>query len=775
MYLYQYAWRFKKQKDKTNTCFAINYSGDSSHQQKNSDTTTYACITIIPAGSANLTIAITSGDAEHQLNESIVVNGTLGWTADTAPTADKLKFILQKDPTTSTNAECNITSTLTSPQNIANFNCTYKPVSGDAQNYTKFFIRYTGDNIYAYTSQELKSLKINQIVPTINASINPNTVKLNDIITIQGSVSSLITGFPLSPSQDDAIYFYLNENQITTCRTYTFNPDGTFSCTYQITKDDLPETGTKPLNFSVKFIGNKNYKTSDKISAGAATGCPTQTPQVLSNENVKINPDGSITLINDINPQTSGFSLQIANICPTTVCNDIKIQVKNNSGFIKKDALFLPGDKQPQYTCTKQNATDGTTTITLLSATPPAGFRPWIDNFYIIIHGYNTPFNVSVTTPVDPSTIQLLTRATPMFLNPSFPGCGWKGTVLQRVYDCSKKVKNYSVYIDPKLNTYESSVNPDGTSNYYTLFNPSANPPPNPDDYWFLAACPSGAGGNIPQEQCHWLTPVIQDNNPAFDTTPGGVPTFQPQMLTGYQKRILFGGQLSSQFTWQEANGVEFDSSIQNYANDTSNPGTTPTNGSKQPTNHPVCVAIPGDTLFGGKNFSPYDASIRDIIASASGAAVNWQIPSYPMLILLSGGTPTAQTFVTNWIGYTVTHPIQQKCVTNQNNRPECNNSKDTNSLQGFGAINVPGFIDSFFADIKQIPPKDFFLLSSSGSADYPGLNNIWVYSVFSLDHSMSPYGEPLYGGSMNDIDMRTSKTFFGSLYQIRCVSLSWY
>lgn len=751
-----------------NRCFRISYPEDNTHKAGSSDTQNdYACIKIIPPGHGQVNIDITNGDKQYTLTDKITISGRITHGEKTPLNQDKLKLYLYLNNTDDAHesAPCTITDD--------QFQCNYTPQSGDFTKYNKkFSMVYMGDNIYEKTEKNLQSVKINQIIPTMTSSIDPKAtiVKLGDKIQITGNIQGLVPNFPLSPGNKDNIYFYLNGNRITTCNAYSFTEKGEFSCEYLITANDLIERGTKPLDFSVQFIGGENYQTTPgQTASGSDTGCPTGNIEIISNANVSAN-GFAITLTNDTHAQENGFILEFSNVCPNITCEQVKIiSPEFDSGLIKKNMVFLPNEKQAQYTCAIKQAQDGTNIVTLASAQPlQEGFRPWVDKFNITI-GDNPKFETSVQTP-DISDKQLLTRSTPMYLNQNFNGCGLKGTVLQRVFDCSKKVKNYAVRVDQIFDTHDAQPNADGTSSFYTLFDPNNQPlQDTADTFWFLVACPAGNGGKVLQQQCHWLTPVIQDDNPAFDQSSEGAPTFQAHMLTGYQKRMLLSGRLLSTFSWPEANGNAFDVKKESYIANETNPGTTPALARDPLINPTVCTAKTGESLFGGKAFAQNDANIRDMVSTSSGTSVTWQIPSYPMLVLLSGGTPVVASVSTS---FGVQHKIVKGCVDQEKYRPYCNISNLSDAKQaGFGAINVPGFIDSSSNLAK--PESDFFLISSS--SDETSYSMAWAYQIFDYRSAIDfTNSNDVKGGIIKTSSIMVDQ-YNPQKMQVRCVGLSWY
>lgn len=508
------------------------------------------------------------------------------------------------------------------------------------------------------------------------------------------------------------------------------------------------------------------------------------TPILTPADNLKIS-NQKIQFFHNENSEKNGFSLKFINT-GTLTCHDVVIIIKEAYGLIPQDAIFLPYpfSSMPQYTCVKKDS------VIALSSAPPLaeGFRPWVDNFDIMLG--STRFSATTITSV--SFKQLLVRSAQnaMVLDSGFKGCGLHGTILQRIYDCSKKIINYATYVDPKNTSSDSAItNADGLSDYYTQFqNPKID---NPDLFWFVVACPSANGTEISQQTCAWLTPVVPHDNPAFDTnvTEASVPTFQFAMLKGYQPRLLFSGKMTNDgqgYGFIQANGFlystepevyiphygfSYKTSNEVYALHSSNPGTAPSHGQPTHTSPSVCTANVGENLqtysyyrtFGTGIFPASDGQIRDVISKTSGASVDWQIPSYPMYNVLAGGTPTMGKGDPLYFPHAacISKNGLEFDASERNNflgRPYCNtpavdDSHETQINFGFSAINVPSFA------MTHTPAKFEPFLEELWSSSSLGDKYAWAFMGLSQNAAGG-----FVGGEVHFYPLA-----------VRCVSLEWY
>lgn len=492
---------------------------------------------------------------------------------------------------------------------------------------------------------------------------------------------------------------------------------------------------------------------------------PAILPITFAGNNTVLVSDNFVTLLYNEDSNLNGFSLIFQDVGDLE-CDSVSLTTTTPYGFVPKNEIFKPyfesclssdcGSKW-QYTCTKSD-----NNITLTEGPPRYhdGFRPWADNFNITIG--TTTFTVNVLTDIAFSSKQLLRRGTftDMVLSSAFKGCGLYGTILQRVFDCSKKVINYAVYVDPVQSVWSASAalpSSNGTSAYYTLFSPALNNVYEhyADPYWFVAACPNSYGiSSTPQQQCAWLTPIVTNDNPAIEKSGFYYQTFGYDMLSGYQKRFLMGGMLDNNgatFSFEQANGFSV-SNAQNYY--TFLGFGTPTSPPALGVYPSVCSALIGNFLYNSTAiFLKTDQEVRDLISYNSGASVSWKVPSYPMLNTLTGGTATTTSLTP--LNGGCSPPIGGPWVA-----PYCNvtNTGDAYFYStGFNAINVPGFISSDDLDNRNI------LWSSSMST-----------TLFSGNTLGYVFNAVMYYNNTPDYSSGYTSVFSGPA-AVRCSSLSWY
>lgn len=475
--------------------------------------------------------------------------------------------------------------------------------------------------------------------------------------------------------------------------------------------------------------------------------------------NVVINGKNIILQYNT-SSQLNGFSISFSNVGSAT-CADVSIQVTSAYGFVPNSEIFIPSpinSSMPQYTCT-QNGTN----ISLFAAPPLSNtsFRPWVDNFTITIG--QTVFTLTVDNMLTAS--QTLTRAAniggqvQMNLNDDFPGCGLIGTILQRVYDCSKMITNYGATVTGDAGTPGTNAacdNGDATNprtcEYYTPFrNPNTQ---DPSLFWFVVSCPAGSvSPTVPQQSCSWLTPIVAADQPALDNnlSPNHFPLFTLATLSNaYQSRLLFSGKMTndgSGYTFEDTNGYPTGTTPfnQTYANSNVNPGNGATTQTP-PFTASVCITDGGGSLSGGGTMGVADAALRDSLSSTTGATVTWQVPNYPMLNIITGGSPTSGG-----------HPT---CVSNAGgDRAFCDEplvAAPNGYNRGFNAINVPGFANT---DAQSVESAESLWSSSSSNRN----NFAWIFlPVITSSNNGLVAPAPVFNPNP-------------SLSRVRCISPTWF
>lgn len=207
--------------------------------------------------------------------------------------------------------------------------------------------------------------------------------------------------------------------------------------------------------------------------------------------------------------------------------------------------------------------------------------------------------------------------------------CGQVGTTVERMFDCSMRVENFAGFGTGT-----------GVAPGFTAFVPG-----NPDPNWFLVSCPG-----TDNQACFWLSPVMSSSNPAlgadqFDSN--GVP------MSSYNgSRFLWSGTSGNSgngYNFFEANGKDPrntagnpDSSYDYYPGDdyevmfTFNGPIYRPGSSSSPT-------IDNSFYFNIWNAVSYPASLCQTMSLPDvtllpGSAYQWQMPSYPMIMTLTGG-----------------------------------------------------------------------------------------------------------------------------------------
>ncbi len=248
-------------------------------------------------------------------------------------------------------------------------------------------------------------------------------------------------------------------------------------------------------------------------------------------------------------------------------------------------------------------------------------FFPIADKFTLIGFSENNNVHIEVKVQNKTSNIQENCEETV---------CGQAGTTVQRMFDCSKRVKNFAGFGDG-LGGFSSFI------------------PGEPDNNWFLVSS-LGTG----QDSCTWLSPILKNSNPVlgkneFDTHGNKLVDY---MNSSTQGRFLWAGKSSKSYNFFEANGKNplntENASYPFYKFSASSKNIFSMNGSIY---YPGCNAfickLPWTKVI-SKNASTDWQKIqheKNICESEelqssllSGTEYLWQMPSYPMILTLTGG-----------------------------------------------------------------------------------------------------------------------------------------
>lgn len=214
--------------------------------------------------------------------------------------------------------------------------------------------------------------------------------------------------------------------------------------------------------------------------------------------------------------------------------------------------------------------------------------------------------------------------------------CGLFGTTYQRIFDCSMRVKDYAGF---------------GNDDENNGFIPFVLGTSDPTQNWFLVSCPTTNDDN-----CSWLSPtIIEQNssinkkNPAVDT--GEYDSLNRPMSDYIGQRFLWSGRSTSLYNFFEANGknpyndpdpnAHFD-----YYPSQENEEIYPTRNVIYNPLSTLSPKITSDTDI-VKNTYTAAQNTKSLCSSATsdnkipvipGFEYEWQMPSYPMILSITGG-----------------------------------------------------------------------------------------------------------------------------------------
>lgn len=426
------------------------------------------------------------------------------------------------------------------------------------------------------------------------------------------------------------------------------------------------------------------------------------------------------------------FTCENMNIPASAIMNISTLKI-NQPSLLQASA----GNAPTNWYSSSVNCTSSGSTVTC------AQFLPIASDFTIVGKLGDVDLNLSVTVE---------NQLTPT----STTQCGQQGTTVQRMFDCSMRVKNYA------------GIGTGKSDNSFTPFIPGSS---NPNGNWFLVSCPG-----TDNQQCFWLSPMMTQENPALGNGINALDSFNKPMnkapyLNG---RLLWSGISKKSYNFFEANGnapfFDNDNKTAYYAlyNLLDSHGkidttkmTAYTGPIYRPKNSPPYTPTPMlcngyddsnavDCNSGNKQnvYAAYAnvknkqsvCSTQDGVTLLPGSVYEWQIPSYPMLYTLTGGG--LDDF--------------REC------EPDGTYYKQLNACnpKGFKArSNVPGFLfDS--VDATTTP-----LLSSSVAMNGRSGGNFiippYVYAFFDSSGKVAYSGLPVSVSGLAD-------------YRVRCASATW-
>jgi len=495
--------------------------------------------------------------------------------------------------------------------------------------------------------------------------------------------------------------FYINGFAIENCKKV---PVQNATCNYKIDDTDAI------LNMSVEYSGDQYFHPSS-----AKITLPYKDKfniQLMSSENIDtpvlteaiLDKSQQATLSYDQKVSDSGATLKfriiglngVSDIEELNKTLDLKIQSVSPTKYEMLEAknTRIQETELKDIKCTLTSPTDGALIGTC------KGFRPIVNNFDLHIALVYKETEKKVIKKIlanqlihfsvqnnNIKSIEISEKSTPT------AGCGLNGTTRQRMFDCAMKVSNFGRRVNINI---LSAVN-------YNLGDFS-------EIYWFLVSCPAGV--NITAEQCAWLSPIIHSWNIAlssgeFDSN--GVP-----MKNYENSRFLWSGTSYSNgkrkdYDFFSANGKKDNLSEYTqypYINQNTMPKQK---GKARLDKNDVCYIGEDPILFGQND--PYE----------------WQMPSYPMMLTLTGAPYCAR----NGRGY------------DQNWEAFCNAG---NAGEGFNALHsVFGFSDQYWSSSLDTNYKIAWIFNGAGGRSGKGS-----------------------GGGLADIDALYTKN------AVRCVTTKW-
>lgn len=355
------------------------------------------------------------------------------------------------------------------------------------------------------------------------------------------------------------------------------------------------------------------------------------------------------------------------------------------------------------------------------------------------------PPNLSPFQTISPPAVQIVVFNTSSFAGDTITKlaqCGqWNeipnATTYQRLFDC-QNVNNHSAGIGNSENSvtyFQKALNSPACMDSTDI---NSNTNCNPDKNWFLVACDAN-------QNCIWLSPVLTANNPVV-STPGQYATLLEQPdpsfenfslipMSNYQNtRLLWSSRISG-LSFFEANGKtallkpngELIDNIYTYwyypvINSSTMAFQNINSDSEGSIFAPSAENIMNNLMPRIADFyqSSYDTVSSDTsfckLLNRPESVYNWQMPSYPMIMTLTGGGI---------------------CTANPDAVGRCN-------PQGFKAFN-------------QIPNFRYKVWSSSvGSSEFA-----WIFDGSS-------------GGSMGAVQLFPFDITFGEGPNTLCVSTVW-
>ncbi len=406
--------------------------------------------------------------------------------------------------------------------------------------------------------------------------------------------------------------FFINGQPIDECGNVSV---ASGICNYTVENNDAI------LNMGVEYSGDDNFQPS--VSHLTLPYRDTLNIQLMSNDDVntpliktsELEKSQNATVYYDENVSKNGATLKFRiiplsssmQVSDLIAQSDFKIQsiFSAEDELLETQNLQFSDEEYKDVECRLFSVAEG-----ILQA-ECKGFRPIVNNFTLTAALVKKSSSTSQYQAVLANQRLLFSverkNITPTTMTETVVpanGCGLQGTTRQRIFDCSMKVENFGKRLNINL------MKPV----HYKKGDLS-------EIYWFLVNCP--AGKDVVPGQCAWLSPVMHKWNVVLKA--GQYDANGNSMKNYADSRLLWSGSFfkdgkSRHYTFKDANGAKPE--IADYTQYPYIDQSTQAKrkGTNQTSTTDLCSTAGSQFLF--SKVDPY----------------NWQIPSYPMALTLTGG-----------------------------------------------------------------------------------------------------------------------------------------